>query len=490
MLAVMVSCGKPGSDSEGATSSIKLETDVITVEGYSNSYTVSVTSESQWTATPQVNWITSAYPTSEGELEFTVEANPRLAVREGKIRLALEGSSYVKDLTVRQKAYSEPPAEPIQGVKLEVHGAAVEVKVSDESWSVKSISDEWLNASIKDKTTLLLSAELNYTGQQREAVVTLTNGKKEENVDVTQTFSSSYFKYATTEQTRRFVHKLGDLVSSVAVDKYAQIDEGLSYIHLNYNGQVAGVNQNSAFFLYEVDLSGNYGLLATCAKDDDSSIKRVDTDLTDKDIIRQQLADMQKNRQDIKVLGGVNADFFYVEESNGRGNLLHGVMWRRGVCLKDTFDGGAACTVFAMKKDGTAMIMSQADYAAQKTNISEAVGGRQRILNNGMVVSTTDKRLEPRTAVGITKDRKTAYLLVFDGRNNNWSSGASYDLMAQIFLAAGAWDATNLDGGGSSTFVVVKDGAAGTSSGDYNVLNKVSDGSERKVVNGIAIVRK
>ena len=104
-------------------------------------------------------------------------------------------------------------------------------------------------------------------------------------------------------------------------------------------------------------------------------------------------------------------------------------------------------------------------------------------------MTTTDERLEPRTAVGVTKDRQTVYLLVFDGRNNSWSAGATYDMMAEIFLAAGAWDATNLDGGGSSTFVLAKDGAAGTSVDDYSVLNKVSQGSERMVVNGIAIVR-
>lgn len=60
VIAVVMSCGKPDSESGAA---IKLETDVMTVEGYSSSYTVAVTSESQWTAVPQVSWITSAYPT-------------------------------------------------------------------------------------------------------------------------------------------------------------------------------------------------------------------------------------------------------------------------------------------------------------------------------------------------------------------------------------------------------------------------------------------
>ena len=490
ILAVMVSCGKPDNGTDDKTAPIKLETDVITVEGYASSYTVTVTSESQWTASPQVNWITSAYMTEDGELAFSVETNPRLAVREGKISLAVEGSSYIKDLTVRQKAYSEPPVEPVNGVQLEVHGAEVKVKLSDDSWSIKSVSAEWLNVSMPNNTTLALSAEVNYTGQSREGTVTITNGKNDDVIDVTQIFTASYFKNATTEQTRRLVHNLGDLVSSVAVDKYVQIDDGLSYIHLNYNGQLSGTNKNSAFFLYEVNLSGCYDLFMTCAKDDDSSIKRVDTEMTERDIIRQQLADLQKGRQGIRVLGGVNGDFFYMDESKGRGNLLQGIFWRRGVCLKETFDGGAACTVFARMKDGTAMVISQSEYGAHRDNIYEALGGRQRILNNGSVVTTTDKTLEPRTAVGVSKDRKTVYILVFDGRNTSWSSGANYDTMATIFKAAGAWDAINLDGGGSSTFVLAKDGAAGTSVDDYRVLNKVSDGSERKVVNGIAIVRR
>ena len=63
-------------------------------------------------------------------------------------------------------------------------------------------------------------------------------------------------------------------------------------------------------------------------------------------------------------------------------------------------------------------------------------------------------------------------------------------MMANIFSAVGASNATNLDGGGSSTFALLKTNAAGTSESDYNVLNKVSDGDDRKVVNGIAIVQK
>ena len=49
--------------------------------------------------------------------------------------------------------------------------------------------------------------------------------------------------------------------------------------------------------------------------------------------------------------------------------------------------------------------------------------------------------------------------------------------------ALGAWEAQNLDGGGSSEMIIRKDG-------QLVVYNRPSDGSERRVANGLAIVKK
>jgi hypothetical protein len=494
MLSVVVSCTlactKPDNGSEGAAPSINFKSNPVLVAAEAGNYTIEVTSSAKWTAAAQVDWISDVTASEEGDLAFSVSANPGSAFRDGKIRFSFAGSSYTKDLTVRQAAKLDGISTEVKDVKLAVSGTSQDINVTADSWSVKNVSEDWLEARKKNAVALTLSADVNFTGNERKATVTLTDGSEDLVLNVTQEHSDAYFKNATTVETRKLVYKLGTMVTNVTADSYVRVNDGLSYTHLNYSGPVVGSTQNSAFFMYEVDLTKNLDLLVTCAKDDDSSIKLVDTEITDKDIMRKQYADLQKNRPEIKVLGGVNGDFFFGEESKGRGNLLHGVMWRRGVCLKDTFDGGAACTVFAMMKDGTAKVMSQSDYAAEKSNIVEAVGARQRILENGVSVNTSDKTLEPRTAVGVSPDRKTVYLLVFDGRKTYWSSGANYDMMATIFSAFGANNATNLDGGGSSTFALLKTNAAGTSESDYNVLNKVSDGDDRKVVNGIAIVQK
>ena len=61
--------------------------------------------------------------------------------------------------------------------------------------------------------------------------------------------------------------------------------------------------------------------------------------------------------------------------------------------------------------------------------------------------------LAPRTAFGISADGRYLYILVVDGRQENYSLGADMLDLALLLKAAGAADAINMDGGGSSTLV-------------------------------------
>ena len=62
-------------------------------------------------------------------------------------------------------------------------------------------------------------------------------------------------------------------------------------------------------------------------------------------------------------------------------------------------------------------------------------------------------RLAPRTAFGISADGRYLYVLVVDGRQMDYSHGADMLDLARLLKAAGASDAINVDGGGSSTLV-------------------------------------
>jgi hypothetical protein len=78
----------------------------------------------------------------------------------------------------------------------------------------------------------------------------------------------------------------------------------------------------------------------------------------------------------------------------------------------------------------------------------------------------------PRTAMGLSEDRRTFWLVVVDGRSSV-SAGMYGTELAWLMSELGAWQAFNLDGGGSSTLWTAGGG----------VENAPSDGSPRAVAN-------
>jgi hypothetical protein len=78
----------------------------------------------------------------------------------------------------------------------------------------------------------------------------------------------------------------------------------------------------------------------------------------------------------------------------------------------------------------------------------------------------------PRTAMGLTRDRRTFLLVAVDGRSTR-SAGMYGTELARLMELLGAWQAFNLDGGGSSQLWV--DGRG--------TVNDPSDGSPRPVAN-------
>ncbi len=328
--------------------------------------------------------------------------------------------------------------------------------------------------------------DMNTSNKTREAIVFVVLDGRYYKVTVTQEASS--FKGAFSARAKEIAYKTA-FMTEVTSDAYTQIDDNVGMLQMQYRGQETGTDHPVAMYLYEVDLSGDVSIAVSCADDDDGNIKATSSSKTELQTIREQLAAMQTGNISWTVLGGVNGDFFRTADNN----LIQGVCYRNGVCLKDSFYQTGYNTIFAVKKDGTAMIMNQGQYANLKSQIKEAVGGRQRLVAYGEVYGEDSEDYQPRTAVGVSEDGMTVYLLVIDGRDATWSYGAGYYDLAGILIAAGAYNAINLDGGGSSTFVI-RDGENGTTNGDYAILNKPKEtngiSTERAVPNGLAIIRK
>jgi exopolysaccharide biosynthesis protein len=83
----------------------------------------------------------------------------------------------------------------------------------------------------------------------------------------------------------------------------------------------------------------------------------------------------------------------------------------------------------------------------------------------------------PRTAVGLTRDGKTMFFVVADGRKEGIPGPTLAELGTFMDDVLGACSALNLDGGGSSAMWV-----------DERIVNVPTDGQERKVGNHLAVV--
>lgn len=103
-------------------------------------------------------------------------------------------------------------------------------------------------------------------------------------------------------------------------------------------------------------------------------------------------------------------------------------------------------------KNGKAEILDTVDRG-KRHRIREAVSGFCMIARRGKVLpdSGYSKGLMPRMAYGLSRDRRYLYVIAIDGRQPKWSLGATGAETGRILIEAGAYDAVNMDGGGSAS---------------------------------------
>lgn len=478
VISLLSACTKPDG---GEEAKIVFAQNPLILPCDSGTYDLGMNCSASWNASPQESWITVLNPSgaSGEDIKVRISSNSSDVDRNGQVLVSAGKIS--KKLSICQQSNLASGFVSATSLTFTTIESTQSVSVTSGSeWDVSDISADWFSVE-KFASRVEVSCSVNFTGAERNGSfkVSTVDNSRTATINVKQTFDNSKF-LASTVYGRKLVYAAGNYFSTVSSDSYTEVTDGLNSFEMTctYTDSYAGESSplQRKMFLFEIDLT-KLGILATLADDKEESLTEGKLQT-----IRNQLAALQASRPSITVWGGINGDFFLMDE-----NSLHGVMYRGGKCLKDTFRD-RVCTTFALLKDGTACILTQSEYPSVKSNISEAVGGRQILLENGVKVNFSDPALEPRSAAGVSQDGKTAYLLVVDGRHSLYktgSYGASYDALARILKAAGAYEAINLDGGGSSSYLVRK----GTG---FDLRNKPgnSGNTERAVINGLAIVKK
>jgi len=150
----------------------------------------------------------------------------------------------------------------------------------------------------------------------------------------------------------------------------------------------------------------------------------------------------------------VNASpFSPVQEVEGTPRDILGLSVSKGVAYSKARGDHAALLIAKHNK----VTISRPPFELK--GVYNAVCGFFLLLEKGRNVGTDGER-HPRTAAGVSQDGRFLYLLVIDGRQGDYSVGTTTAETAEWIQQLGAYDALNLDGGGS-TSLVIDDGRGG-----------------------------
>lgn len=233
-----------------------------------------------------------------------------------------------------------------------------------------------------------------------------------------------------------------------ASDTWTEPYEGVRYLHRTTSDPME-------IFVAEIDLCGRGIALRA----------------TDSDEIEQTVSSFGNNRG---AQVAINGDFFSYDTYYPSGiGLGAGNLWNDDPSNEGFYVFGGETAWFSAPSE---------TWSALDAGMENAVGGRPQLVEDGeLTYDYSDPShcadLNPRTAMGMSRDGQTLWLAVVDGRSSD-SEGMTCEQLAELMQELGAWTALNLDGGGSSTLWF----------DSLGVVNEPSDGSERVVSNHLAVI--
>ncbi len=128
-----------------------------------------------------------------------------------------------------------------------------------------------------------------------------------------------------------------------------------------------------------------------------------------------------------------------------------------------TVENDGDTSLFAVLPNGRARILHPNGHGHDNRRYQTAVSGLPTLVRRGVVADAeidvigAARGRHPRTAIGVSRDGHTVFLVVVDGRRHG-SRGLNLYELADFFESIGAHDAINLDGGGSSAMFLRRAG--------------------------------
>lgn len=136
----------------------------------------------------------------------------------------------------------------------------------------------------------------------------------------------------------------------------------------------------------------------------------------------------------------------------------------------------------------TDTIVVQSKMVGKYEGVRHGIGGWELLVVDGKTTTNFTEGASyqfraPRTAIGVKRDG-TVFFVTVDGRNMmTYKDGVTGYEMAEIMAYFEAYQAVNLDGGGSTTMALLNE------LGEYDIVNTPSDGHLRTNANGVFFVK-
>ncbi|WP_036673858.1 phosphodiester glycosidase family protein [Pedobacter heparinus] len=264
-----------------------------------------------------------------------------------------------------------------------------------------------------------------------------------------------------------------DVMANVFSDTTFQIQPGVEETDIHYQSQSGGLS--TKIFILKIDLKNpDVKLQAATPYDAPGYGSQTVPEMA-------KYVDAANNR----VIAGINGDFF-----NTSSYVPLGIIYKKGVAIKPAFTDNTdkpqqGLSFLGILANGKPYIGDkETDYPTIKSQLKEALGAGVFLVKDYKKITQSIPTVDPRTGVGITDD-DLVYFIVVDGRNFYNSNGINYQEMGKIMYAFGVKNAVNLDGGGSSTFMIKHPRVD-----VWQIRNKPSDGSPRAIANSWLILSK
>jgi exopolysaccharide biosynthesis protein len=192
----------------------------------------------------------------------------------------------------------------------------------------------------------------------------------------------------------------------------------------------------------------------------------------------------------------INANFFDPQEyylPEGTAMYVSGLQVSGGLLVSLQNNSQHTASVVFDATNGVRVVHTNWP-AIPNTGIQNAVTGDYPVVVNGVNIGRQYLNrpgfihgTNPRTAIGVSADRRFLYLMCIDGRQDHSSGALDYETGAWMLLV-GAYDAVNMDGGGSATM------AMEASTGEAIRINQPSavadSGRERTVGSHLGVFAK